>query len=77
MLSERHWLAIGVLGAGAIGILSTYLYVKGKRTEAFVLGTAATLTSTIFAAAKVLQEPEPPKVYVLPSGVSYGPSEIR
>ena len=77
MLTERHWLAIGVLGAGAIGILSTYLFIKGKRTEAFVLGTAATLTSTNFAAAKVLQEPVAQKVYVLPSDVAYGQSEIR
>lgn len=59
-MTSKHWLAIGVLGAGGVGLLSTFLYAKGRQHEAFALSVAATITSTVFAAARILSEPELP-----------------
>ncbi len=78
-LTERHWNAIGILGAGAVGLTTLFLFARGKTREALALSVATTLTTTIFAAARVLQStPEAPKVYtVYPSDLDVGPVEMR
>lgn len=75
-MTQQHWLAVGILGAGGVGLLSMYLFAKGRPQEAFALSAAATLTSTIFAASRALAPAEPCRVTVGPSQVSYGEPTI-
>jgi hypothetical protein len=79
-VTERHWLALGVVGAGAVGLTTLYLFAKGRTQEALALSVATTLTSTVFAAARVLSGPAGQQrrvVAVYPSNLDVGPIAVR
>lgn len=73
-MTSKHWMAIGVLGAGGVALLSAYLYARGRHHEAFALAVSSTITSTVFAAARILSEDEVKTVY--PSDLDVGPATV-
>lgn len=58
-MTSRHWLALAIVGSGIVSLGSMALYAKGKREEAFALAFTSGILSTVFSAARVLNEDNP------------------
>lgn len=55
-MTGRHWLALAIVGSGAVSLGALVLFAKGRHEEAFALSFTAGLLSTTFSAARALAE---------------------
>jgi len=59
-MTQRQWLAVGVLGSGLLGVGVMALFATGRPKDAYAIAGAAALTSVILAAGRVLSGDEAP-----------------
>ncbi len=55
-VTQKHWMAVGVVGSGLVAMTTIALFASGKKAEGLTLALISGLLGTTFAAARVLNE---------------------